>query len=266
MPLQPQLMCTKASDAAVAVEHECVTAAAVGSLARVVDRIAALQLIVDHIHPYGHRVVFAVGEVYAVGVAEVLDEGRGHVGREGTRRVQAIAHIYRYAGCCHQSGHSVVLCLGGRGGVFVEHVGPVESRIGEVKRYALLQRGDVVAVLADTLGGVLVGVHDLRHSGGHAAGVAMVAFVVGGREVVVWLALVPQCLDEGSDVGIGCAGRSREDLAAVGSGIGYLVGVELEPAAKVLGHVGGVKCAAVGIAEYEAVHDVVGSNEHVAAV
>ena len=150
------------------------------------------EFVVYEVVPAGNAVEFAVGLFHTLVVAEIAGITLYGIGVRSTRR-KSVAHLASHAAVIHQRCHCIVLSLGCRTAVYVEHIVPVECGLAEIEREfsCCAIDGWGVCHRAGAFGWVVVIFHHLRHGGGGATGDAALRCVVHRAHVVERCALVP---------------------------------------------------------------------------
>ena len=158
--------------------------------------------------------------LYAAIVTEEGLQREGNVLAVGSRAAvgtQTIFHFQRRPAVEHQFGHGIFRISSRSLAVCSGHVAPSEvsgAKAADVHAFGCMilflygdgVGGDIRAFGREVIVGIVV-VHDLCHSGGHAARHCMLS-VYRRAQVVVGTALVPAGFDERPDGRLGCASRS----------------------------------------------------------
>ena len=187
-----------------------------------------------------------------------------------TVSIVAVHHFGSHAAMEHQRSHSRLLCCGGTGCIFVEHVCPVVRCAAEVCRlYSVALRFGtgitvrikrLVGVAASTLYRPLPIVHHLCHGCCHATGVSLVRSCTRA-EIVVGRILIPLGGNQRSDhcVTFSLAHTAAESFPLLGCLLGsdnafvlnltYKLVVLAQPTLDIHGHVFGAERAGLRICQ-----------------
>ena len=171
-----------------------------------------------------------------------------------------ITHVHGIAQGCHQRGDGFSGFCRTALAVVVHHTVPVEVERRIVRPL----------VCAYACFGPFVVIHYLCQGGGYASCGTLFAIHHGALHVV-WVVLVPFCLDQRENLlvfirggGTVCRCGTAFKFRLVLLHIGYLPVVFGEPPAQVLRHVALGERPAVGISQHGILHHIVAGNDHVA--
>ncbi len=108
-----------------------------------------------------------------------------------TAHLTGINHVDTVSAVAHESGYSFTLRGSGTVVICIEHIGPVESRLRQIKAQTVVVASGIYR--ARTTLGIGMHFHSLGHGRSHTAGHCMLAVNLGCK-IVVRSTLVPACL------------------------------------------------------------------------
>ena len=164
-----------------------------------------------------------------------------------------------------QQGDSLPISIGTVGSVvYILHQVPLKGSVGQFGHYKALRLGRVFRNRQLGRLGPFVVVHQLSHGNGGTThlglpddGVAVGSSVHELQVMVEWLTLSPDARGQRSN---GCA---FDELGGVAGRGGHAFGIVVEQLLHGGGHIVGIKCARVAIAQ-DGGHQVVAGDNHIA--